>query len=140
MPHVPTDPATARRMSRQRQRDTACEIIVRRELWRRGYRYRKNYRLPGMRREIDIALTKSQVAILIDGCFWHSCPEHGTVPRRNHDWWQQKLAGNVARDRDTDARLRALGWTVVRLWEHATVDEAVEEVLASLEQVRVGCN
>ncbi len=132
MPHVPTDPATSRRMSIQRERDTACEVALRRELWRQGYRYRKHYRVPGMRREIDIALLGPRVAVLVDGCFWHVCPEHGTLPHRNREWWQNKLDVNVARDRDTDARLRSLGWSVVRLWEHTTVDDAVAMVAAAV--------
>jgi DNA mismatch endonuclease, patch repair protein len=89
MPHVPTDATTARRMSLQRQRDTHCELAVRNALWRLGFRYRKHYKLPGMRRKIDIAFLKLRVAIFMDGCFWHACPEHGTAPRRNHDWWQE---------------------------------------------------
>jgi DNA mismatch endonuclease (patch repair protein) len=133
MPHVPTDPATSRRMSTQRERDTACELALRRALWQLGYRYRKHYHLPGMRREIDIAFVKPRVAILVDGCFWHSCPEHGTVPRRNREWWQAKLNANVARDRDTDARLQSLGWTVIRLWEHVALDDAVRSALVVLE-------
>jgi DNA mismatch endonuclease, patch repair protein len=133
MPHVPTDPATSRRMSTQRERDTACELALRRALWQLGYRYRKHYHLPGTRREIDIAFVKPRVAILVDGCFWHVCPEHGTVPRRNREWWQAKLSANVARDRDTDARLQSLGWTVIRLWEHVALDDAVRSALAVLE-------
>lgn len=133
MPHVPTDPATSRRMAIQRERDTACEVALRRALWRLGYRYRKHYRLPGMRREIDIALLGPRVAVLVDGCFWHACPEHGTLPRRNREWWQNKLDVNVVRDRDTDARLRSLGWTVVRLWEHTTVGDAVAAVAAAVD-------
>jgi DNA mismatch endonuclease (patch repair protein) len=119
-------------MSMQRERDTACELTLRLALWNLGYRYRKHYRLPGMRREIDIALLKPRVAILVDGCFWHACPEHGTVPHRNRDWWQQKLRANVARDRDTDIRLQSLGWTVIRLWEHMALVDAVKEVQAVL--------
>jgi DNA mismatch endonuclease (patch repair protein) len=64
------------------------------------------------------------VALFVDGCFWHGCPEHGTTPRSNSDYWAPKLAGNVARDRDTDRKLADLGWTVIRAWEH----EAPEEV------------
>jgi DNA mismatch endonuclease (patch repair protein) len=132
MPRVPTDLATSQRMSMQRERDTACEVALRRELWRMGYRYRKHYRVPGMRREIDVAFLGPRVAVLVDGCFWHACPEHGTLPRRNREWWQDKLDANVARDRDTDARLRAIGWTVVRLWEHTKVDDAVTMVAAAV--------
>lgn len=133
MRHVPADLATSRRMSIQRERDTACEVILRRALWRLGYRYRKHYRLPGMRREIDIAFIKHRLAILVDGCFWHACPEHGAIPRRNPEWWQEKLNANGARDRDTDARLQSLGWTVIRLWEHTALDDAVRTAPVVLE-------
>lgn len=136
MSHVPTDPATSRRMSIQRERDTKCEVAIRQALWRLGYRYRKHYRLSGTRREIDIAMLGPRLAVFIDGCFWHVCPVHGTLPRRNQEWWQEKLNANVARDRDTDARLRSLGWTVVRLWEHTLVDEAVQSVVSVLDRTK----
>jgi DNA mismatch endonuclease (patch repair protein) len=55
---------------------------------------------------------------MIDGCFWHCCPDHGLSPRSNADWWREKLDRNVERDRRTDAELSSLGWNVVRVWEH----------------------
>lgn len=68
----------------------------------------------------------------MDGCFWHSCPVHATSPKTNSVWWAEKLAGNVRRDRDTDDALVQAGWTVVRLWEHEDVDEAIARVVATL--------
>ena len=62
----------------------------------------------------------------MDGCFWHGCPEHGTKPRRNAEYWETKIARNRARDADTDARLEAAGWTTVRVWEHEEPDEAAD--------------
>jgi DNA mismatch endonuclease (patch repair protein) len=56
--------------------------------------------------------------VVVDGCFWHGCPVHGTWPKANAAWWREKILGNVARDRDTDARLTQAGWTVLRFWEH----------------------
>ncbi|MFF0903449.1 UNVERIFIED_CONTAM: very short patch repair endonuclease [Kocuria sp. CPCC 205316] len=107
------------RMSRQRRRDTAPEICLRRELHRRGLRYRVDAKLPGMpRRRADVLFTRRRIAVFVDGCFWHSCPLHGTSPQTNGEWWRTKLAGNVARDRDTDQRLEDFGWTVLRFWEH----------------------
>lgn len=70
------------------------------------------------RRRADILFPRRRLAIFVDGCFWHSCPLHGTVPRTNNAWWATKLASNVARDRETDRRLFEAGWTVVRFWEH----------------------
>src|SRR5690349_183395 len=109
MRHLPTDTATSQRMSNQRGRDTAYELALRQALWHLGYRYRKHYRVPGTKREIDIALPGRRVAVFVDGCFWHACPEHGTLPHRNREWWKKKLDLNVARDRDTDARLQEIG-------------------------------
>nr|WP_163185613.1 very short patch repair endonuclease [Cellulosimicrobium sp. SL-1] len=106
-------------MSVAKRRDTAPEVALRRELHARGMRYRVAYPVPGQRRRtIDVAFTRAKVAVFVDGCFWHGCPEHGMMPRSNGDWWKTKLAANQARDRDTDRLLRELGWTVVRVWEH----------------------
>lgn len=75
--------------------------------------------VPGnARRSIDVAFSRARLAVFVDGCFWHACPEHGTDPSTNAEWWQWKLRGNVARDRDTDRLLEAAGWTVMRIWEH----------------------
>lgn len=68
---------------------------------------------------------------MVDGCFWHLCPEHGNIPKANHDWWREKLERNVARDRDTDTRLADAGWTVVRVWEH----EIRGDVIAAADRV-----
>lgn len=114
-----TDPATSARMSAQRRRDTTPEIALRRELHRRGLRYFVDRApLEGIRRRADLVFPRRKVAVFVDGCFWHSCPQHATHPKNNAQWWADKLAANVARDRDTDARLTEQGWTVIRVWEH----------------------
>lgn len=114
-----TDAATERRMKATRQRDTAAEIALRRELHRRGYRYRVDVApIQGVRRRADVVFTRHRVAVYVDGCFWHRCPEHATDPKSNASWWAEKLQANVRRDRDTDEQLRRAGWTVVRIWEH----------------------
>ncbi|MFW6773192.1 very short patch repair endonuclease [Nocardioides sp. CPCC 205120] len=111
--------AVSRRMSTARRRDTTPELEIRRILHRMGLRYRVNLPVPeNRRRTIDIAFTRVRLAVFIDGCFWHGCPQHGTAPRANGQWWRTKLAANEARDRDTDALLGALGWRVMRVWEH----------------------
>lgn len=113
-------------MEVQRRRDTKPELELRSRLWAIGLRYRVDHKvLPGLRRRADIAFIGPRVAVFVDGCFWHRCPEHGTAPRANREWWEQKLDRNVERDRDTDERLAAAGWLVVRIWEHDAVDEAV---------------
>ena len=121
-------------MQLQRTRDTAPEMAVRRLLHRRGLRYRVDRPpLPGLRRRADLVFGPSRVAVFIDGCFWHGCPEHGTRPRANSDWWSTKLAANHARDEDTDRLLREAGWQVVRIWEHESVEDAVTVVRAVLD-------
>lgn len=124
-------------MSRQARRDTKPEIELRRRLHRLGYRYRVNCPLPGMpRRRADITFSAKRVAVFVDGCFWHGCPEHGTSPRNNRVWWAEKLQKNVDRDRETDAYLRESGWTVVRVWEHEDPDEALRRVVGVLTTER----
>ncbi len=130
-----TDPATSARLSKQRRRDTAPELALRRDLHRRGLRFFVDRApLPGVRRRADLVFPRRKVAVYVDGCFWHSCPEHATYPKNNAQWWADKLAGNVVRDRDTDARLAAAGWTVVRIWEHESTPTAVEKVLRALAE------
>ncbi|MEE2058319.1 very short patch repair endonuclease [Rhodococcus artemisiae] len=131
----PTDPRTRSRMSRQRRRDTVPELALRRELHRRGLRFFVD-RAPiaGMRRRADLVFPRRRVAVYVDGCFWHRCPEHATAPKNNAEWWDAKLAANVRRDRDTDARLADAGWTVVRVWEHEDATTAADRVQRSLAQ------
>ncbi|WP_340378742.1 very short patch repair endonuclease [Streptomyces sp. SS7] len=116
-------------MSRQGSRDTAPEVAVRRLLHAAGLRYRVNVPVPGMpRRTIDIAFTKAKIAIFMDGCFWHGCPQHATQPKANAEWWRAKLDKNMARDRETTEHLQAEGWTVLRYWEHDVPVMVAEEV------------
>lgn len=124
-----TTAAISSRMSRQARRDTAPELAVRRELHRRGLRFRVDWPLPGLaRRRADVVFTRQKVAIFVDGCFWHSCPEHRTAPASNSAWWVNKLENNVRRDRQTDDHLRGLGWTVLRFWEHENPIVCADEV------------
>nr|WP_281181296.1 very short patch repair endonuclease [Sanguibacter gelidistatuariae] len=125
--------AVSLRMSRARRRDTAPEIALRKLLHAQGLRYRVAYPVPGQRRRtIDIAFTRQKVAVFVDGCFWHGCPEHGTIPRANAEWWRQKLASNRARDVDTNDMLRDHGWTVVRVWEHELPSNAAAGIRGRL--------
>jgi DNA mismatch endonuclease (patch repair protein) len=82
------------------------------------------------RRRVDVLLRGARIALFVDGCFWHSCPEHGQVPKANREWWEVKLRGVVVRDRDTDVRLAAAGWLVVRVWEHEDPEEVADRVVA----------
>lgn len=112
------------------RRDTPCELALRSAVHRLGLRYRVDWTLPGTRRRADMAFASARVAVFVDGCFWHGCPRHATFPKANADWWRAKLAANVARDRDTDARLRKLGWKVLRFWEHHDMAKAAQRVQA----------
>ncbi|MGW1670484.1 very short patch repair endonuclease [Streptomyces sp. NPDC002324] len=124
-------------MSRQVSKDTAAELAVRRLLHAAGLRYRVEYPVPGMaRRRIDVAFPGAKLAILIDGCFWHGCPEHATHPKANAEWWRNKLDRNMARDRETTEHLVAEGWTVLRFWEHEAPEAVAVQVVAAVEQRR----
>jgi DNA mismatch endonuclease (patch repair protein) len=140
MPDRKPPPASStdalRRMTSQRQRDTKREMELRSLLHRRGLRFRVHALLPGLRRRSDIVFTRARVVVFVDGCFWHGCPEHGTWPKQNADWWRKKLEANQRRDRDTDARLRAAGWTVIRVWEHDDPIEAADRVTEVVRQAR----
>jgi DNA mismatch endonuclease, patch repair protein len=121
-------------MRANRRTDTKPELALRRALHKQGYRYRKDYRLDltGARVRPDIAFTARRVAVFVDGCFWHCCPQHGSQPANNTWYWEPKLARNVARDRAADAALGAAGWSVVRIWEHESLEAAVAAVVAAL--------
>lgn len=121
------------RMAATRGRDTAPELKVRRLLYARGHRYRVNYRpLADKRRTVDIAFTRLRLAVMIDGCFWHGCPDHYRPASTRADFWAAKIEANTKRDDDTDAKLRAAGWTVLRFWEHEDPAEVVLAIDASL--------
>ena len=117
-----------------RRRDTGPEMEIRSLLHRAGLRYRVDHRI-GTGRSAprpDIAFTKQRVAVFIDGCFWHQCPEHATMPKANRDFWEPKLRRNVARDRENDAALLAMGWTVLRFWEHEEAKRAAAEIMEAV--------
>jgi len=105
-------------------------LALRSALHRRGLRFVVDRPVPGgdRRRRVDILLRGARVAVFVDGCFWHSCPEHSHLPRTNTSWWRRKFRGIARRDRDTDARLAAAGWLVVRVWEHEDPDDAAESI------------
>ncbi|MDE0289580.1 MAG: very short patch repair endonuclease [bacterium] len=130
---MPPSAAKSAQMSRVKNRHTAPEMAIRRELHRRGLRYRVNMPLPQIgRTRPDIVFTRARVAVFIDGCFWHRCPEHGTAPKTNPGWWRQKLDTNVERDRRTDTALAEAGWTVIRIWEHEDAIPAADRVEATV--------
>ena len=122
-------PATRRRMQNTRRRDTPAEVALRRDLHRRGLRYRVDFPpVPRLRRRADVVFPREKIAVFCDGCYWHGCPEHGTWPKENAEWWRAKIEATQRRDADTNARLRAAGWLVVRVWEHEDITEAAATI------------
>lgn len=133
-----TTPGIRSRMQLQRTRDTAPELALRRQLHARGLRYRVDRQpLPGLRRRADIVFGPARVAVYIDGCFWHGCPEHGNPrPAANSWYWPAKITANKARDADTDQRLTAAGWIVIRSWEHDDPAQTADLVEAAVRDHR----
>lgn len=111
--------AVRRSMQANRSRDTKPELVVRKLIHARGLRYRVAYRaIPTLRRTVDIAFTRAKVAVFIDGCFWHGCPDHYQRPNSNRLYWDAKVIQNRERDAETARAFEANGWTVLRFWEH----------------------
>jgi DNA mismatch endonuclease (patch repair protein) len=121
-------------MRGNRSTDTKPEVALRSMLHRHGLRFRKNYtlRLPERRVRVDIAFPRLKLAVFVDGCFWHGCPDHGHHPQRNEEYWSRKLRRNAERDREVNAALKQAGWRIVRVWEHVPTQEAVQTVRQAL--------
>lgn len=108
-------------------------MALRRTLHAAGLRYRVDHPvLAGVRRCPDVVFLRARVAVFVDGCFWHSCPQHSVLPKNNADWWATKLQRTVDRDRDTDHRLRAAGWLPLRVWEHEAPESAAARIGAAV--------
>src|SRR5690554_324045 len=126
-----------RRMQLQRIRETEPELSLRRTLHSLGLRYRLDLRPdPSVRRRADIVFTKTRVAVFVDGCFWHNCPEHGSMPRQNVSYWEPKLHRNAERDAETTRLLQERGWEVIRIWEHEDPRHAAERIKNLVESRR----
>jgi DNA mismatch endonuclease (patch repair protein) len=127
-------PAIRKTMQGNRSRDTAPELLVRRAVHAMGLRYRVAARPePDLRRTADLVFTRARIAVFIDGCYWHGCPEHYIEPKRNVDYWRPKIARNRERDEETTAALTARGWRVLRFWSH-------EDPLAVAEAISAAVN
>jgi DNA mismatch endonuclease (patch repair protein) len=121
------NPGRRRNMQANRSRDTKPELRIRSLLHARGLRFRVNRRpLPEVRLTADIVFTRARVAVFVDGCWWHKCPEHYKPPGRNADYWLPKVERNVRRDLEIDQLLREAGWTVIRAWEHQDPAEVAD--------------
>ncbi|MFE9963780.1 very short patch repair endonuclease [Streptomyces sp. 900116325] len=129
--------ATRASMQANKGKNTKPEMRLRSILHRKGLRYRVSVRpVPSLRRTADVVFTAVKVAVFVDGCFWHGCPEHGSTPASNREFWARKIAVNRMRDAETTALLEQAGWTVVRVWEHIAPEEAAKTVMAAVAEAR----
>ncbi|MET8462785.1 very short patch repair endonuclease [Micromonospora zamorensis] len=134
---MPSSAGVSGRMQRQRRKDTEPELAIRRALHRAGLRYRIGVPVTGSRRRtIDIAFTRIKLAVFVDGCFWHGCPQHATWPKANAAWWEAKILKNRERDRETTRKLEDEGWTVIRIWEHESAEDAAAHLLDLVRGMR----
>lgn len=132
--------ARSRNMAAVRSANTRPEVKVRRALWKRGLRFftAKGWRsLTGKKLagSPDIIFPGRKIVVFIDGCFWHGCPEHYTLPENNRQFWERKLAANLARDAEVNRELHALGWEVVRIWEHELRRKSFEHVVSRIAEL-----
>lgn len=118
-------------MSRIQGKNTKPELMLRGCLWKFGLRYRLHYKLQG---RPDIVFPGRRIAIFVDGCFWHGCPEHGVRPKTNRRFWHEKIKGNVKRDERNTMQLTKDGWTVLRFWEH-DVEKDLAKVLMTIQKI-----
>lgn len=118
-------------MKRVKNRDSAAELSLRSALHAEGLRFRLHRRVEGV--SIDIVFPGPKVAVFVDGCFWHGCPEHATFPKSNQDYWLPKLAENKERDERQSKHLQGMGWKVIRVWEHDCLPHAANVVARIME-------
>ncbi|MGW6710494.1 very short patch repair endonuclease [Streptomyces sp. NPDC054956] len=120
-------------MRANRSRDSQPELALRRAVHALGLRYRVCTRpLPNLRRTADLVFRRARVAVFLDGCFWHGCPEHHSTPLTHSEYWANKILRNQDRDRDTDMQLDAAGWLAIRVWEHEDPIQAARSIAQSV--------
>lgn len=123
---TPLNPTVSSNMRRMPTCNTSPEVMVRKALHALGLRYRLHRAdLPG---RPDIVFPRQRIAVFVDGCFWHYCPQHCVVPRNNRLWWLAKLRANRRRDQRNDEALKKLGWVAIRVWEHENYESAANRV------------
>jgi len=126
-------------MRGNKARDTEPELAVRRLLHAEGLRYLVNARPdPDLRRTADVLFPKRRIAVFIDGCYWHGCPEHYTVPKANGEFWREKLIRNRARDAETTRLLTERGWRVMRYWTHESPRTIADSVSQAVRDSQTG--
>jgi DNA mismatch endonuclease, patch repair protein len=121
-------------MQGNRRADTKPELALRSLLHRRGLRFRKDQRVDAAGTWVrpDVVFRRARVAVFVDGCYWHGCQQHKTLPKTNTDFWARKINRNVARDRVVDRALGDAGWRVLRFWEHDDPAHACDLVEATV--------
>ncbi len=122
-------------MSQVKNRNTKPEVSVRKLLWQKGFRYRIEY---GLRGKPDIVFPANNIAIFIDGCFWHHCPMHYKTPETNTKFWKNKILQNKKRDYKNNIQLRKAGWTVLRIWEHEVKKNPIKVVNKIINLLKKG--
>lgn len=118
-------------MQNIRSANTKIEILVRSELHKRGYRFRKN--VSTLIGKPDIVFPKYKVVVFLDSCFWHICPDHSNIPKTNKKYWLPKLQRNKTRDKEVTKKLKKDGWIVLRFWEHQIhndLEKCVNKIIA----------
>ncbi|MGW5044600.1 very short patch repair endonuclease [Streptomyces griseoluteus] len=131
--------ARRRNMQAIRSRDTKPERLIRQLVHAKGLRYRVSARpIPDLRRTADMVFRPVKVAVFIDGCYWHGCPEHYVAPRTNSGYWSEKVLTNMRRDRETDQLLTNAGWLVLRFWEHEPSEMCAQRIVATVTERRAG--
>jgi DNA mismatch endonuclease (patch repair protein) len=127
-------------MRANRKTGSRPEVRLRSELHRRGLRFRKNVRiqLGDVSATADIVFRRHRVAVFVDGCFWHACPQHGVRPHANARYWERKLQANVTRDRLVTAAFQERGWRVIRIWEHVPAEQAAAMIVSILSRLTEG--
>lgn len=136
----PSSVAATAVMRANRKVDSKPELAIRSSLHRSGLRFRKNHAVVvgDLTVRPDVVFTAARVAVFVDGCFWHCCPQHGVQPQVNNEYWEQKLRRNRERDERVNQKLRAFGWSVVRVWEHVGIESAVNRITLELQNAMPG--
>jgi DNA mismatch endonuclease (patch repair protein) len=130
-----SSPGVRRGMQANRGRDTKPEMAIRRAAHAAGLRYRVDHRpIPTLNRRADLVFPRAKVAVFVDGCFWHGCPEHHTVAKSNARFWAEKVRRNCKRDAETDSLLADGGWTVIRAWEHEPAEAVIAQIVNALQR------
>ena len=124
-------------MSCIRGKDTKPEIMLRKELFKRGYRYSLKHKFKGLNFTPDMVMVSRKICVFVDGCFWHKCPECYKRPKSNKDYWERKIERNIQRDKEQNEFLKSKGWNVIRVWEHEilkTLDQTLRRIMDEIKK------